>query len=174
MESSGQDDSGYLRQGQRSYIERLGEVSMSALTEYIVAGDIVSAVEAALEHRTEWVESELDYETMDENAEQVLAFFAQWLPALPPLERLQAAEWAAGQFLLPLVHLEHSFGIGAQLYLDAYEAATAELASAFRDFHAFTYGPDAETPASVADRLEHYARKLDEMSFTADAGAPGD
>jgi hypothetical protein len=137
------------------------------LLELIVRGDMAAAVQLALAHRVSWVEESLSYSDMDEHAEEVSTFFKAWLPALPALERLQAAEWAAGQYLLPLVHLEDAGEVGARLYLEAQAAATAELASAYRDFHAFTFGPDAGMPASVAERLERYAEQLEEMSFDA-------
>jgi hypothetical protein len=140
------------------------------LLELIVQGDVTAAVQVALAHRAAWVEDSLGYSDMDEHAEEVSIFLQAWLPALPALERLQAAEWAAGQYLLPLVHLDNSFGIGARLYLEAQAAATAELASAYRDFRAFTLGPDAETPSSVADRLEGYAEQLEAMDFDATDG----
>jgi hypothetical protein len=147
-------------------------VSYFSLAEFIAAGEIDAAVEVPLEHRTSWVEHQLDYDTLSDNAENASEFFHRWLPALPPLERLQAAGWATGQFLLPMVHLDHSYPTGAALSIEAIAAATTELASAMRDFWAFTDGPDAETPATVAQQLARYADQLEKMSFDSATVGP--
>jgi hypothetical protein len=146
-------------------------VSYFSLAEFIAAGEIDAAVEVALEHRTNWVEDQLDYDTLSDNAEHAAEFFHRWLSALPPLERLQAAGWATSQFLLPMVHLDHSYGTGAALSIEAIAAARTELASAMRDFWAFTDGPDAETPVAVAQQLTSYADQLDSMTFDPQRGA---
>lgn len=143
-------------------------MSDQSLISNIIAGDLELAVASSLQHRVTWVEEQLDYDSMDEHAESVSEFFTRWLPALPPLERLQAAEWVSSQYVLALVHLENSYGIGARLLLEAQQAATRQLAASFRDFWAFTDGPDAEVDPVVADRLARYADELDQMSFEAD------
>ena len=142
-------------------------MSADSLLGLIVAGDVNGAVQLALLHPVTWVQGQLDYDTMDEHAETVSEFFQSWLPALPPLERLHAADWATAQYILPLVHLEHSYGIGARLFLEAYRAAAAELAQSLRSFVPLTDGPDAEVSSSVADRMERYAEQLEGMNFDA-------
>ena len=146
-------------------------MSYFSLAEFIAAGEVDAAVAVALEHRTHWVEEQLDYDSLSDNAEHAAEFFHRWLSALPPLERLQAAEWASSQFLLPLVHLDHSYRTGAELSIEAIAAATAELASVLRDFWAFTDGPDAETPVTVAHQLAGYADQLDRMTFDQETQA---
>lgn len=160
-----QDSRGYLRKHKREDIEWMGEMTDTSLSSDIAAGDIDAALERVAEHRVTWVESQLDYDMMDAHAEHVSTFFERWLPSLPPLERLQAAEWASTQYILPLVHLEHSYGIGARLLLEAQQAATSELANSYRAFWALTDGPDAEVSGSVAERLARYAEQLEQMSF---------
>ena len=142
-------------------------MSSDSILGLIVAGDVNGAVQLALLHPVGWVEAQLDYDTMDEHAETVSEFIQSWLPALPPLERLHAADWASAQYILALVHLEHSYGIGARLLLEAYQAAAVEMAQSLRSFAPLTDGPDAETPSSVADRMERYAEQLEGMNFDA-------
>ena len=122
-------------------------------------------VALALEHPVRWVRDQLSYDEVDGAAEQVSDFVQRWLPELTPLERLEAADWAAGQYMLAMVHLDHAYGIGARLLLEAQQAAAAALAASFRDFWALTDGPDAETSPEVAVRLRRYADQLDEMTF---------
>lgn len=145
-------------------------MSADSLLDLIVGGDVDGAVQLALLHPVSWVEGQLDYDAMDEHAEAVSEFIQTWLPALPPLEGLHAADWATAQYILPLVHLEHSYGIGARLFLEAYRAAAKEFAQSLRSFAPLTDGPDAETPSSVADRLEGYAEQLEAMDFDATDG----
>lgn len=150
---------------QRHNPEGLPTVSSVSFLDDVISADYEAAVAHALEHRVQWVDNQLTYDFLNEHAEHVSLFIQQWLPALPPLERLEAAEWASAQYVLALVHLEHSYGIGARLLLEAQQAATRQLAASFRDFEAMTDGPDAEVPASVARRLDHYAEQLDTMNF---------
>ncbi|HEX8508012.1 MAG TPA: hypothetical protein VF635_00735 [Propionibacteriaceae bacterium] len=140
-------------------------MSYYSLTEFIRAGELDAAVKHALQHRTEWVVAQLDYDTMSDHAVHGSDFLHRWLAALPPLERLQAADWAASQYVLALVHLEHSYGTGAQLYLEAYSAATVEIAHSFRRLAASPRAPEVQTRGSVAERLASYADRLEAMSF---------
>lgn len=138
---------------------------MSELNGLIQAGRVDQAVLLALEHRTDWVQRQLDRDEMDDNADLVSEFLQRWLGALPPLERLQAADWAVSEYALSLVHLEHAARTGAQLYLEAQAGAAASLASSMRQVEGFSEGPDAEMHPSVAQRLYGYADQLDAMSF---------
>jgi len=140
-------------------------MTTETLINLITSGRLDEAVALALEHPVRWVPDQLSYDAMDEAAEQVSEFVQRWLPELPPLERLEAADWAAGQYMLAMVHLDHAYGIGARLLLDAQQAAAAALAASLRDFWALTDGPDAETPPEVAERLRSYAEQLDQMTF---------
>ena len=131
----------------------------------IVAGDVDEAVRCASAMRVRDVAEQLDYDTLEEHAETASAFLQRWVPALDPGERLQAASWAADQYVTAIVHVEGAYGIGARLVLDAQRAAAAELATTFRGFAALTHGPDAEVMPSVAERLAGYADQLDGMDF---------
>ena len=64
-----------------------------------------------------------------------------------------------------MVHLEHAYGIGARLLLEAQQAAAATLAASLRDFWPLTDGPDADATPEVAQRLRGYAEQLDQMIF---------
>ncbi len=135
------------------------------LTALVTAGRLDEAVELALEHRVDWVQGQFSYEDMSEAAEAVEKFFARWLPRLPPFERLQAADWVAGQYILPMVHLDHSRGTAAHLLLGAQSAAAREMAQSLLAFASLTDGPDAEVDEAVSDRLGGYAEQLKAMSF---------
>ena len=145
-------------------------MSDQGLRDLIVHGRLEEAVEVCLRHPVVWVTQQLDYETMSEHAEAVSEFFHRWLPALPPFDRLQAADWATVQYILPLVHLEHSYGLAARLYLQAYRGAADEMAQSLRSFAPLTHGPDAEVPTGVADRLSTYAEQLERMDFSVPPG----
>lgn len=108
----------------------------------------------------------MDYDTLDENSEAASAFVQAWCQELPPLPRLQAADWAAGQYLTALVHLDHAYGIEARLVLDAQQAVSSYLAQSLRDVCVLTDGPDAELDASVSQRLNDYAASLEAMDFS--------
>jgi hypothetical protein len=96
---------------------------------------------------------------------RMATWLPEWVPALDPGERLQAAAWAAGQYVTAIVHVEGSYGIAARLLLEAQRAAATELATTMRDMAALTHGPDAELMPSVAQRLDGYADQLDAMDF---------
>ena len=137
----------------------------ATLEELVAADRLDEAVLLALQHRTEWVEQQLDYDALERLDERASIFQQRWLEALPPLERLQAADWAVSNYVLSLVHLEHAARTGAQLYLEAQAAAAAALATSMRHVEGFTTGPDAEMHPVVAQRLSGYADQLDAMSF---------
>jgi hypothetical protein len=131
----------------------------------IKSGDVNDAVQRALTIRVRDVIEQLDYETLEEHPDDASAFLQQWVPALDPGERLQAATWASGQYVTAIVHVEGAYGIGARLLLEAQRAVAAELAATMRDIAALTFGPDAELMPSVAQRLDGYADQLDAMDF---------
>lgn len=135
------------------------------LAELVASGRLDDAVQLALQHRVGWVESQLDYDDLDDEAEAVELFFARWLPELPALERLAAADWVAGQYVLGLVHLEHARGTAARLLLEAQRSAAESLAASMDAFAALTDGPDAELDEAVSERLSGYAQQLRTMSF---------
>jgi hypothetical protein len=140
-------------------------MSEHSLEELVGAERLDEAVLLALEHRASWVEQELDEDALERLEDRATAFFERWLPALPPLERLQAAEWAGSQYVLSLVHLDHARRRGALLFLEAQAAAAAAFASTMRQIAMFADGPDAELDLSVELRLGRYAEQLDAMSF---------
>lgn len=135
------------------------------LNGLIQAGRVDEAILLALEHRTSWVQRQLDRDERDDQAELVSEFLQRWLAELPPLERLQAADWAVSEYALSLVHLEHAARTGAELYLQAQGAAAAALAQSMRQVSGFSEGPDGELHPSVPQRLQGYADQLDAMSF---------
>ena len=135
------------------------------LVPLILNGRIHDAVQLARRYSVEWVDEQLDYDTLDDNAEVASEFLQAWCAALPPLARLQAADWAAGQFVNPMVDLEHAYRIGTQLVLEAQAATTAYLSQSFRETWALADGPDAELDPSVVERLVGYADVLETMNF---------
>lgn len=135
------------------------------LVALLRAGRVDEAILLALEHRTDWVNERLEHEDLEDVAETVSEFLQRWLPALPPLERLQAADWAVSNYVLGLVHLDHAYRTGAQLYLDAQAGGAAALAKSMRQVQGFSGGPDAAMHLSVGERLYGYAGQLDAMSF---------
>lgn len=131
----------------------------------ILENRIDEAVTLARKHSVDWVTAQLDYDWLDEHADQASDFLQAWCLALDPLVRLQAADWAAGQYLTALVHLDHAYGIAALLVLEAQRAAAARLASSLRETWALADGPDAELDQRVVTRLNGYADALDSMDF---------
>lgn len=131
----------------------------------ITAGRIEDAVALALEHPVRWVMGQFSYDDLDAEAEVVSEFLQRWLAALSPFERLEAADWAAGQYVTAMVHLEHAYGIAARLLLDAQRGAASALADSMRDFWPLTDGPDAKASPEVAERLSSQAETLDRMTF---------
>jgi hypothetical protein len=153
----------------------MGGASMSeSLNDLIQAGRIDEALLLALDHRTTWVQTQLDRDEMNDEAELVSEFLQRWLEALPALERLQAADWAVSEYALSLVHLDHAARTGAELYLEAQAAAVASVASSMRHVEGYSEGPDAAMHPSVAQRLYGYADQLDAMSFEFVPLEPGD
>jgi hypothetical protein len=132
----------------------------------IKAGQFDDAVVLAVRHPVRWVAEQMSYDDVDEAAEQVSAFIERWLPELPPLERLEAANWATEQYVTAMVHVEHAYGIAARLLLEAQQGAAAALADSLRGFWILTDGPDAEISTAVAERLRAQAETLERMSFS--------
>jgi hypothetical protein len=143
----------------------MGEAMKESIGELLRLGRSDEAVLLALEHRTAWIQQQLDYQTLNELGEQGSIFLQRWLAELPPLERLQAANWAVSHYGLSLVHLDDASETGARLYLEAQAAAAAALASSMRHVEGFSEGPDASLHPSVPQRLYGYADQLDAMSF---------
>ncbi len=135
------------------------------LVSLLRAGRVDEALLLALQHRPDWVNSQLEHDDLDDRAEVVSEFIQRWLPDLSPLERLHAADWAVSYYGLSLVRLEHAARTGARLYLEAQAAAAAALASSMRHVEGFSEGPDAALHPSVPQRLYGYADQLDAMSF---------
>lgn len=136
-----------------------------SLAELIGADRIEDALQLALQHRTVWVEEQLEYDVLDRLEERASVFLQRWVTALPPLEGLQAADWASSHYVLSLVHLEHARGTGARMLLGAQDEAVSVLARTMRQVGMFADGPDAELDPSVEQRLEAYAEQVEAMSF---------
>lgn len=143
---------------------RRGPVVPNDLMALLGAGRLDEAVRLALHHRTDWVELRLDYDAVGANDLAVWQFLPRWLAALPALERLQAASWATGHYLMELVYLDHAYGVGAQLLLNAHAAAAGHLAISIRACTAAT-SPEALGTPGLADQLHGYADQLEAMSF---------
>ncbi len=143
---------------------RRGPVVPNDLMALLGAGRLDEAVRLALHHRTDWVELRLDYDAVGANDLAVWQFLPRWLAALPALERLQAASWATGHYLMELVYLDHAYGVGAQLLLDAHAAAAGHLAMSIRACTAAT-SPEALGTPGLADQLHGYADQLEAMSL---------
>ena len=126
----------------------------------MAAGDVLSLLDArdlASQLSLRAVEEQLDYDFLDEHAEAASRFFELWLPTLRPFEQMQAADWASTQYVLAMVHIEHSYGLGARVMLEGFTTATAELAEALVGFRDLTRGPDAEVGEEVGTRLVELA-----------------
>ena len=110
------------------------------------------------------VEQQLDHDFLMNYAEDASRFLRVWLPRLGPFERMQAAEWVTTQYVLSMVHIDHAYGIGARLQLEALAAAAERLADALDSFGVFTDGPDAEVDVSVTTTLHGLATTVYEVS----------
>ncbi|RXR25288.1 hypothetical protein EQW78_13635 [Oerskovia turbata] len=131
--------------------------------DLVAAGDEASRADALHGARSltfSDVSELLDYDFLDEHSEQVSQFLQEWLRQLPVYQRAEAADWVASQYLLGLVHLEHSWGTAARLLLEVYTAVAEQLATDLEGFRPLTEGPDAEAPTGVADRLDGLAATL--------------
>lgn len=140
-------------------------MTTGTLLSAIRAGRLDEVVALATQHSVSWVAEQLSYDDLEKAAGQSSEFIQQWLPQLPPLERLAAADWASGHYVTALVHLEGAYGTAARLLLDAQRDASSALAESMRGFWALADGPDAETPPAVAERLKEQAEQLDRMTF---------
>jgi hypothetical protein len=105
----------------------------------------------------------LDWDFLHEHGEVGSQFMQAWLAQLGPFEQMEAAAEAAEQHLLSLVHIEHSYGVGARILLTGLERVTEATADTLSGLRAFTDGPDAETSAELAEQLEALAPALREV-----------
>ncbi len=143
---------------------RRGPVATNDLMALLGVGRLDEAVGLALHHRMDWVELRLDYDAVGAHDLAVWEFLPRWLAALPALDRLQAASWATGHYLMELVYLDHAYGVGAQLLLGAHAAAADQLAMSIRACAAAT-SPESLGAPGLADRLNAFAEQLEAMSF---------
>lgn len=136
------------------------------LRALVAAGDsaLHDALDLASTMSVSAVEQQLDYDFLENHAEDASRFLRAWLPRLRPFERMQAAEWVTTQYLLTMVHLDHAHGIAARLQMEALAAAAGELADTLDEFWALTDGPDAEVDVSVATALQGLATTVREVS----------
>lgn len=141
------------------------------LMTLIAAGRQVEALRLALDHRAAWVEIRLDYDAVDLHDEPSSTFIRAWLPQLPALERLQASGWAASNYQLALVHLPHSYGIGARLTLDALSTAATGWAGLLRALGS-SVAAGEEADLTFGRRLEGHAEELEAMSFESIPAEP--
>lgn len=131
-----------------------------ALRDLVARGDaasVLDAVQLALTMSVSQVRAQLDYDFLDEHADEASRFFDQWLPGLPGYERMAAADWVGAQHVLSMVHLDHAYGSGARTTVEALVEVTGATADSLEAFRLFTEGPDAQVPGSVADRLGRLA-----------------
>lgn len=135
----------------------------AALRELIAKGDRAStldAVDLAVTMSVGSVREQLDYDFLDGHADEASRFFAGWLARLQGFERMAAADWAGVQYVLSIVHLDHAYGVGARIVMEALVEATRATAESLEAFRAFTQGPDAEVAELVAGRLDGLAAVL--------------
>ncbi|GII99869.1 hypothetical protein CLV28_2950 [Sediminihabitans luteus] len=111
----------------------------------------------------------LHHEFQDEHGEAVSRFLRTWLAHLGPFEQAEVAAIVADQHLLGLVHVEHSYGIGAQVVLESLERVTAATAGMLEALRAFTDGPDAEIDEGLADELESLAPQIMDVRRSIEA-----
>jgi hypothetical protein len=140
---------------------------MNDLRNLVASGDPVSlhdALTLAVGLSVTAVREQLDYDFLEAHAGAASKFLRAWLPRLAPFERMQAAEWVTSQYLLSMVHLDHAYGIGARLQLEALNAATASLATALDGFWAFAHGPDAEVGENVAATLRQLSETVRDVA----------
>ncbi|MDR6321946.1 hypothetical protein [Actinoplanes couchii] len=140
---------------------------MTELRSLIAAGDPVARFDAfgvAVRLSLNAIREQLDEAFLDRHAAAASAFFQAWLPRLEPFERMQAAEWVAGEYLLSMVHIPDAYALGARVQLEAAAGAAAALAGTLTDFGAFADGPDAGIDAAVPERLERLAPPVREVA----------
>lgn len=121
------------------------------------AAAALDAVDLALTMSISQVREQLDYDFLDEHADEASQFFGRWLPCLHGYERMAAADWVGTQYVLSMVHLDHAYGSGARTTVEALADVTAATADSLEAFRIFTQGPDAQVAESVADRLDRLA-----------------
>ena len=140
---------------------------MNDLRTLVAAGDAASlhdALTLAAGLSVTAVREQLDDTFLENHAAPASTFLRAWLLRLAPFERMQATDWVTTEYLLSMVHLDHSYGIGARLQLEASTAAARALAEILGDFWAFTDGPDAEVDKSVAATLQQLADTVRSVS----------
>ena len=153
-------------EGHRADVDWTGGTQVTDLRALVAAGDpaLQEALDLAGTMSVSAVEQQLDWDFRVNYAEDASRFLRAWLPRLRPFERMQAAEWVTSEYILSMVHLDHAYGIGARLQLEALAAAAERLADALDSFGAFTDGPDAEVDLRVTTTLHGLAATVYEVS----------
>jgi hypothetical protein len=127
------------------------------LRQYVLEGveSRADALRIAQRFTLREMDEALHGDFLDHHAEAASAFLRWWLTQLDPLERVPAHEWVVGLYLSSLVHLDHSYGIAAEVALDSLERSVATTADLLGEFRVLTDGcPCTEVDVAFADRLE--------------------
>jgi hypothetical protein len=82
---------------------------------------------------------------------------------------MAAAEWVGTQYVLSMVHVDHSYGVGARIAVEALAEVTRATAESLEAFRVFTQGPDAELAESMADRFDRLAATVRTVHDEIDA-----
>jgi hypothetical protein len=126
------------------------------LRQYVLEGveSRADALRIAQRFTLREMDEVLHYDFLSENAEAASSFLRWWLTQLDPFERVPASVWVNESHTLAMVHLDHSYGVAAELTFDALEGVTAATADLLDWLRWDTDGPDAEVDVEFADRLE--------------------
>jgi hypothetical protein len=115
---------------------------------------VLDAVELAATMSVSQVREQLDHDFLDAHADEATRFFDSWLSRLQGFERMAAADWVGTQYVLSMVHIDHSYDVGARIAVEGLVEATRATAQSLEAFRVFTEGPDAELAAALADRFD--------------------
>ncbi|MDO5682521.1 MAG: hypothetical protein Q4G46_06815 [Propionibacteriaceae bacterium] len=117
-----------------------------------------------------WVEN-LDYDFVDQHAEQVDAFFRRVIPQLPPGEAFEMAEQCQGHYVLGLSHLD-ARNVAADLLIGSTRRLLDSVADALADTEFLADGPDAGVSAATVQRLFAAADTLRRIDLTIEPPDP--
>jgi hypothetical protein len=126
------------------------------LRQYVLEGveSRADALRIAQRFTLREMDEALHYDFLSDHAEEASAFLRWWLTQLDPFERVPASVWVGGQLTAAMVHMEHSYGMSAELTFDSLERVTEATAEMLDWLRWDTDGPDAEVDVEFADRLE--------------------
>lgn len=136
------------------------EVTLSALVAQDDSASMLDAVNLARTMSLRQIRMELDYDFLQSHSDEAAHFFSNWLPHLDSFEGMAVANWIGMQYVLSMVHVDHSYYLGARLIMKALGEVTHATAESLEGFRIFTEGPDAEVADLVADRFDRLAATM--------------